>query len=81
MLRNIFLILSLFTIPVPVLVLMSPLLAHSNPADSEEVAHMKAGHHKVEGMVSEVKSGRAVAEESLKNEDDREDMHDELGVA
>lgn len=55
MIRKICSILSLFTIPV--LVLMNPLLAHSNPADSEEVAHMKAGHQKVEGVVSEVKSG------------------------
>ncbi|MEO8048198.1 MAG: hypothetical protein ABI684_13030 [Nitrospirota bacterium] len=37
--------------------LMSPLVAYSDPADPEEVAHMKAGHKKVEGLVSEVKSG------------------------
>jgi hypothetical protein len=55
MLGKIFSILSLCTIPV--LVLMNPLLAHSNPADSEEVVHMKAGHQKVEGLVSEVRSG------------------------
>jgi hypothetical protein len=55
MIRKICSILLLFTIPV--LVLMNPLLAHSNPADSEEVVHMKAGHQKVEGVVSEVKSG------------------------
>jgi hypothetical protein len=55
MIRKTLSILLLFTIPV--LVLMSPLLAHSDPADYEEVAHMKAGHQKVEGVVSEVRSG------------------------
>ncbi|MEO7860192.1 MAG: hypothetical protein ABIU05_07060 [Nitrospirales bacterium] len=35
---------------------MNPLGAQAEPADPEEVAHMKAGHQKVEG-VSEVRSG------------------------
>ena len=46
---------SLFIISVAVL--MIPLSALANPADPEEIAHMKAGHKKVEGVVSEVKSG------------------------
>ena len=52
MLRKLF---SLFVIPAAVL--MIPLGAQANPADPEEVAHMKAGHQKVQGVVSEVKSG------------------------
>jgi hypothetical protein len=55
MLRKIFSIFSLFIIPA--VVLMTPLAAQSDSADPEEVAHMKAGHKKVEGVVSEVKSG------------------------
>jgi hypothetical protein len=55
MLRKIFSIISLFIIPAAVL--MIPLEAQSDPADPEEVAHMKAGHKKVEGVVTEVKSG------------------------
>ena len=55
MLRKIFSVFSLFVIPA--VVLMTPLAAQSNPTDLEEVAHMKAGHQKVEGVVSEVKSG------------------------
>ena len=55
MLRRIFLIFSLFIIPA--VVLMTPLAAQSDTADPEEVAHMKAGHKKVEGVVTEVKSG------------------------
>jgi hypothetical protein len=55
MLRKIFSIFSLFIIPAAVL--MIPLEAQSDPADPEEVAHMKAGHKKVEGVVTEVKSG------------------------
>jgi len=55
MLRKICLLFSLFVIPVAVL--MIPLDAQSDPADPEEVAHMKAGHQKVEGVVTEVKSG------------------------
>jgi hypothetical protein len=55
MLRKIFSLFSLFVIPVAVLLI--PLNAQSDPADPEEVAHMKAGHQKVEGVVTEVKSG------------------------
>ena len=55
MLRIIFSILSLFIIPAVLLTI--PLEAQSDPADPEEVAHMKAGHKKVEGVVSGVKSG------------------------
>jgi hypothetical protein len=55
MYRKILSIFSLFVIPVAVL--MIPLDAQSDPADPEEVAHMKAGHQKVEGVVTEVKSG------------------------
>ena len=46
---------SLFVIPAAVLMISSG--AHADPADAEEVAHMKAGHQKVEGVVSEVRSG------------------------
>ena len=52
---KIFLTFSLFFIPA--VMLMAPLAAQSNPLDLEEVAHMKAGHQKVEGVVTEVKSG------------------------
>jgi hypothetical protein len=55
MLRKICSVFSLFILPAAVL--MIPLEAQSDPADPEEVAHMKAGHKKVEGVVSEVKSG------------------------
>src|SRR5580765_6631110 len=55
MLRHIFSIFSLFVIPA--VVLMTPLAAQSDPVNSEEVAHMKAGHKKVAGVVTEVKSG------------------------
>ena len=55
MLRKIFSLFSVFVIPVAVLLI--PLDAQSDPADPEEVAHMKAGHQKVEGVVTEVKSG------------------------
>ena len=55
MLRKICSIFSLFVIPVAVL--MIPLDAQSDPADPEEVAHMKAGHQKVEGVVIDMKSG------------------------
>jgi hypothetical protein len=55
MLRHTFSIFSLFVIPA--VVLMTPLAAQSDPVNSEEVAHMKAGHKKVEGVVTEVKSG------------------------
>jgi len=52
---KIFLTFSLFFIPA--VVLMAPLAAQSDTLDLEEVAHMKAGHQKVEGVVTEVKSG------------------------
>jgi len=55
MLRKIFVIFSVLFIPV--VVLMTPLAAQSDPANPEEIAHMKAGHKKVEGVVTEVKSG------------------------
>jgi len=55
MLHIIFSIFSLFIIPA--VVLMTPLAAQSDTADPEEVAHMKSGHKKIEGVVSEVKSG------------------------
>jgi hypothetical protein len=55
MLRKIFSLFPLFVIPA--VLLMFPLNAQSDPADLEEVAHMKAGHQKVEGVVTEVKSG------------------------
>jgi hypothetical protein len=55
MLRKTFLIFSLFILPVAAL--MIPLQARSDPADPEEVAHMKAGHQKVEGVVIDMKSG------------------------
>jgi hypothetical protein len=55
MLRKICSIFSLFIIPA--VVLMTPLAAQSNPTDLEEVDRMKAGHKKVEGVVTEVKSG------------------------
>jgi hypothetical protein len=62
MLRKIFSIFSLFTIPA--VVLMTPLAAQSDPANMEEVAHMKAGHKKVEGVVTEVKSGLILVKSS-----------------
>jgi hypothetical protein len=36
---------------------MIPLVAHSDPTNSEEIAHVKAGHQKVEGVVIDKKSG------------------------
>ena len=53
--RKTFSLFSLFVIPVAVLI--TPLAAQSDPADPEKVAHMKAGHKQVEGVISEVKSG------------------------
>jgi hypothetical protein len=55
MLRKIFVIFSVLFIPA--IVLMNPLTAQSDPANPEEIAHMKAGHKKVEGVVTEMKSG------------------------
>jgi hypothetical protein len=62
MFRKIFSIISLFIIPA--VVLMTPLAAQSDPADPEEVIHMKAGHKKVEGVVTEVKSGLIIVKSS-----------------
>jgi hypothetical protein len=62
MLRTIFSIFSLCIIPA--VVLMTPLLAQSDPADPEEVTHMKAGHKKVEGVVTELKSGLIIVKSS-----------------
>jgi hypothetical protein len=55
MLRKIYSIFSLFIVPAAVL--MTPLAAQSDPTNLEEVDRMKAGHQKVEGVVTEVKSG------------------------
>ena len=55
MVRKICLIFSVLFIPA--VVLMNPLTAQSDPANPEEIAHMKAGHKKVEGVVTEVRSG------------------------
>ena len=62
MLRKIFSIFSLFIIPA--VVLMNSLAAQSDPADPEEVTHMKAGHQKVEGVVTEIKSGLIIVKSS-----------------
>ena len=62
MLPKIFSLFSLFIIPAALL--LSPLAAQSDPADPEEVAHMKAGHKKVEGVVTEVKSGLVIVKSS-----------------
>jgi hypothetical protein len=63
MLRKIFLIFSLFIIPA--VVLMIPLAAQSDPANPEEVDRMKSGHQKVEGGVTEVKSGLYTVKTSI----------------
>jgi len=55
MIRRTFSLLSLLALPIAVLLIS--VNAQSDPADPEEVAHMKAGHKKVEGVVSEMKSG------------------------
>jgi hypothetical protein len=62
MIPKIFSIFSLFIIPAAVL--MIPLEAQSDPANLEEVAHMKAGHQKVEGVVTELKSGLIIVKSS-----------------
>ena len=59
---KIFTIFSLFIISTAVL--MIPLEAQSDPANLEEVAQMKAGHKKVEGVVTEVKSGLIIVKSS-----------------
>ena len=55
MYRKLFSLFSVFVIPA--VVLMIPLTAQADPADPEEIAHMKSGHKKVEGVVSVVKPG------------------------
>ena len=55
MLRKIIPIFSLFIIPASLLA--TPLVAQSDPTNLEEVDRMKSGHQKVEGVVTEVKSG------------------------
>jgi hypothetical protein len=45
--RELFSLCSLFIMPA--VVLMTPLVAQSDPVDLEEVARMKVGHQKVEG--------------------------------
>jgi hypothetical protein len=59
---KIFSLFSLFIISAAVL--MIPLQAQSDPANLEEVAQMKAGHKKVEGVVTEVKSGLIIVKSS-----------------
>lgn len=50
-------IFSIFSLLIlPAVLLIAPLVVQANPTNLDEVAHMKAGHHKVEGVVSEVKS-------------------------
>ena len=48
MLRKVFSIFSLFIIPA--VVLTTPLAVQSDPVDPEDVARMKSGHQKVEGV-------------------------------
>jgi hypothetical protein len=62
MLHKIFSIFSVFIIPA--VMLMAPLAALADPADPEEVSHMKAGHKKVEGVVTELKSGLIIVKSS-----------------
>ena len=47
MLHILFSIFSFFIIPA--VLLMTPLGAHSDPTNSEEIAHVKAGHQKGRG--------------------------------
>jgi hypothetical protein len=53
--RQLIVVFSLFV--VPAVVLINPLSAQTDQANPKEVEHMKAGHQKVEGVVSAVKSG------------------------
>ena len=53
-----------FLLIIPAVLLMAPLVVRSNPTDLSEVAHMKAGHQKVEGVVSDVKSGLYIVKTS-----------------
>jgi hypothetical protein len=62
MLPKIFSVFSLFIIPAAIL--MIPLEAQSDSANLEEVTQMKAGHKKVEGVVTEVKSGLIIVKSS-----------------
>ena len=62
MLRQIFLFFSLFVIPA--VMVMTPLEAQSDPADPEELVYMKAGHKKVEGVVTELNSGLIIVKSS-----------------
>jgi hypothetical protein len=55
MLRKILSLCSLFVILAAAL--MFPLDAQSDVADPEDIAHMKSGHKKVEGVVIDMKSG------------------------
>jgi hypothetical protein len=49
---------SLFSlVMIPAAILIIPLDSQADPADPEDIVHMKAGHKKVEGVVSDVKSG------------------------
>lgn len=51
-------IFSIFSLLIlPAVLLVTPVVVQSNPAHLDEVANIKAGHQKVEGVVSEVKSG------------------------
>ena len=62
MLCKIFSIFSLFILSAAML--MAPLAAQADPADPEVVAHMKAGHKQVEGVVTELKSGLIIVKSS-----------------
>lgn len=56
--------LSLSLLILPAIVLITPPAAQSNPMDLNEVAHMKVGHQKVEGVVHEVRSGLYIVKTS-----------------
>jgi len=49
------LLFSLFVTPVALFTI--PLDAQADPADPGEIAHMRSGHQKVEGVVTDVRSG------------------------
>jgi len=55
MYTKLFSLFSLFVLPAAVL--MNPIHAQGDQVDPEEVAHIKAGHKKVEGVVSHRTSG------------------------
>lgn len=55
MYRKLLSLFSLFVVPATVL-MISP-SAQAGPANPEEVVHMRAGQHKVEGVVTGIKSG------------------------